>query len=192
MAVGWCRGSRGGARGRGPRPGWSAVRCATPRSDGRSDDLDLAVDGDPARGGPAGRSRARRIRLRALGGVPDLAGPATATAPGRSTSRRCAAAASRPTSALRDFTVGAVAVGLDARRGPRPVRRPRRPRSRGALRAVGPGVLRRRSAAADAGRAAGRPVRLDVDPETVELGLRVTARGPPSRPASASSPSSAS
>ena len=77
-------------RRRGARP-----RC----SDARPRDLDIVVDGDPARGRARGRARgagapraSRSRRSSAPGGW------SRATAPGRSTSSRCAAARSRPTS----------------------------------------------------------------------------------------------
>ncbi len=47
----WRRGGRWGARA---RSGSSAARCATRRSAARSTDLDLAVAGDPGRGGEGG------------------------------------------------------------------------------------------------------------------------------------------
>ncbi len=61
-------------------------------------DLDLAVAGDPGAVGQGDRRGARRARLRALGRVRDLAGRRRTRTAGRSTSPRCAARRSRPTS----------------------------------------------------------------------------------------------
>ena len=104
-------------------------------------DVDLAVAGRRAE---AARARSRR----AAGGhafelserVRDLAGWPRRRRLARRRHARCAARTSRPTSALRDFTVNAIAVPLATRRRSRSTRTGglRRPRGAGAARRLRP------------------------------------------------------
>ena len=180
---------RRGGRWRTPRAsGSSAARCATPPSGARSPTSTSPSPATPAR--RRGRSRrelgehafelsAEFGTWRVVARGPRLAGRRR---------RRCAATASRPTSAARDFTIGAVAVPLA---GGEPID----PfggladLERGVLRAVGERSFARRPAAAaarGAPRRRARPARSTPAPSRWPA---PPPPAPPSPPASASWPS---
>ena len=154
-------------------------------------DLDLAVAGDPAAAAKAIAREGGGHAFELSAEFGDLAGRRPPTAPGRSTSPRCAATTIEADLAARDFTIGAVAVPLaggeplDPYGGLADLDRRLPARGRRAQ-------LRRGPAAAAARRAAGGRARASRSTPGRSTSPAPRPAAPPSRPASASSPSCAS